>query len=107
MSAKSPKFHEKQWNYWTLLSIGDVTQLSLPIVLRISTNEMGLPEWAGSLRFDAPVNTSIATFLAHIARSTVFALLLMVPVNPANAADPFFFIQLSDPQFGMFTKDKD
>src|SRR2546430_15844275 len=25
----------------------------------------------------------------------------------ARAAEPFFFIQLSDPQFGMFTNDKD
>jgi 3',5'-cyclic AMP phosphodiesterase CpdA len=28
-------------------------------------------------------------------------------MNTAKAAEPFFFIQLSDPQFGMFTSNKD
>lgn len=33
--------------------------------------------------------------------------LLLVSSNRAGAAEPFFFIQLSDPQFGMFTGNKD
>jgi len=34
-------------------------------------------------------------------------ILLLVSVLPTRAAEPYFFIQLSDPQFGMFTGDKD
>jgi 3',5'-cyclic AMP phosphodiesterase CpdA len=33
--------------------------------------------------------------------------MLLVAGRPAGAAEPFFFIQLSDPQFGMFTGNKD
>src|ERR1041385_1146716 len=33
--------------------------------------------------------------------------LLLFQVASATAAEPFFFIQLSDPQFGMFTDNKD
>ena len=33
--------------------------------------------------------------------------LLFASGGPARAAEPFFFIQLTDPQFGMFTDDKD
>lgn len=29
------------------------------------------------------------------------------PANPAQPAEPYFFIQLADPQFGLFTRDKD
>jgi predicted MPP superfamily phosphohydrolase len=36
---------------------------------------------------------------------TLFAALVLMHSN--LAAEPFFFIQLSDPQFGMFNKDKD
>lgn len=32
---------------------------------------------------------------------------LLISGRPAGAAEPFFFIQLSDPQFGMFTGNKD
>jgi len=41
--------------------------------------------------------------------ATRFAIsaLLLFQVGLAMAAEPFFFIQLSDPQFGMFTNDKD
>ena len=42
----------------------------------------------------------------QIKRLTVVALLLFQAAS-AIAAEPFFFIQLSDPQFGMFTNDKD
>src|SRR4030095_15280376 len=35
------------------------------------------------------------------------ALLLGLTTPSAPAAEPFFFIQLSDPQFGMFTDDRD
>src|ERR1700722_4758961 len=34
-------------------------------------------------------------------------LFAMLAVASAHAADPFFFIQASDPQFGMYTADKD
>ncbi len=43
-------------------------------------------------------------FVAAIWRMALVAL-LQLPV--VNAAEPFFFIQLSDPQFGMFTNNKD
>jgi UDP-2,3-diacylglucosamine pyrophosphatase LpxH len=36
----------------------------------------------------------------------LWALVLRVGSFAAGAAEPFFFIQLSDPQFGMFTEDK-
>ena len=43
--------------------------------------------------------------------ATAWRLLLGVwlgaAISPAGAAEPFFFIQLSDPQFGMFSGDKD
>jgi len=41
------------------------------------------------------------------ARSMVLSAVLFLSSIPARAAEPFFFIQLSDPQFGMFTGDKD
>jgi 3',5'-cyclic AMP phosphodiesterase CpdA len=37
----------------------------------------------------------------------VLGTMLLALANPAGAAEPFFFIQLSDPQFGMFTGNKD
>ncbi len=37
----------------------------------------------------------------------LFAAMLMASGQMAGAAEPFFFIQLSDPQFGMFTGNKD
>src|SRR5438876_8542112 len=43
----------------------------------------------------------------RIMKSITMAALLLLQVNGAVAAEPFFFIQLSDPQFGMFTNDKD
>src|SRR4051812_47971404 len=39
--------------------------------------------------------------------ASFLALLLMGRAVSAIAAEPFFFIQLSDPQFGMFTDNKD
>jgi 3',5'-cyclic AMP phosphodiesterase CpdA len=39
--------------------------------------------------------------------SGLFAAILMACGLMAGAAEPFFFIQLSDPQFGMFTGNKD
>jgi 3',5'-cyclic AMP phosphodiesterase CpdA len=41
------------------------------------------------------------------ARALGLAALLFVSIVGARAAEPFFFIQLSDPQFGMFTGNKD
>jgi 3',5'-cyclic AMP phosphodiesterase CpdA len=38
---------------------------------------------------------------------TWLTLLLCVGSNAARAGEPFFFIQLTDPQFGMFTGNKD
>ena len=35
-----------------------------------------------------------------------FSLLILTPAR-LSAAEPFFFIQLSDPQLGMFTENKD
>jgi serine/threonine-protein phosphatase CPPED1 len=40
------------------------------------------------------------------AQCLVMAVLLVWPVS-ARAGEPYFFIQLSDPQFGMFTSNKD
>ena len=40
-------------------------------------------------------------------RSLGLAALLCLSIFAACAAEPFFFIQLSDPQFGMFTGNKD
>jgi serine/threonine-protein phosphatase CPPED1 len=37
----------------------------------------------------------------------VIGALLFLSTHPARAAEPFFFVQLSDPQFGMFTGNKD
>jgi len=37
----------------------------------------------------------------------IIAALLMLEFGTAVAQEPFFFVQLSDPQFGMFTGDKD
>jgi len=42
-----------------------------------------------------------------IARALGLAALLFVSTSVIRAAEPFFFIQLSDPQFGMFTGNKD
>ena len=45
-----------------------------------------------------------------VARSKGFllsVLLMIASVCLASAAEPFFFIQLSDPQFGMYTTDRD
>ena len=39
-------------------------------------------------------------------KSLTLALWLLLPVG-LPAVEPFFFIQLADPQFGMFTNDKD
>src|SRR3954447_15859896 len=39
--------------------------------------------------------------------ASFLALLLMGRAVSAIAAEPFFFIQLSDPQFGMFANNKD
>jgi len=33
--------------------------------------------------------------------------ILLLASNRVSAAEPFFFIQLSDPQFGMFTTNKE
>jgi len=48
-------------------------------------------------------NSRKRSFIAAAWRATIVALLVQV----AAAAEPFFFIQLSDPQFGMFTANKD
>src|SRR5881394_1427075 len=40
-------------------------------------------------------------------RSLLITVVLFVAASAARAAEPFFFIQLSDPQFGMFTGNKD
>lgn len=40
-------------------------------------------------------------------RSCLLAVLICMAHQPTRAAEPFFFIQLSDPQFGMFTGDRD
>ena len=45
-------------------------------------------------------------FTTTATRLTTLAALLCLPLL-ADAAEPFFFIQLSDPQFGMFTGNKD
>ena len=45
--------------------------------------------------------------LKATARSLGLAALLCLSSFAARAAEPFFFIQLSDPQFGMFTGNKD
>ena len=48
---------------------------------------------------------------SHAPRSNLWALalalVLLLAATAARAAQPFFFIQLSDPQFGMFTDNKD
>src|SRR6185295_9979592 len=44
--------------------------------------------------------TSVAGILGAVA-------MLLASGRMAGAAEPFFFIQLSDPQFGMFTGNKD
>jgi len=52
------------------------------------------------------VNTRKVTkswFVVAACHAAIIALLVQV----AGAAEPFFFIQLSDPQFGMFTANKD
>jgi 3',5'-cyclic AMP phosphodiesterase CpdA len=46
---------------------------------------------------------SVARMLLRIRIATLF----FISIVAANAAEPFFFIQLSDPQFGMFTGNKD
>src|SRR5216110_1595816 len=43
----------------------------------------------------------------QITRRFTIAGLLLFHIASAIAAEPFFSIQLSDPQFGMFTNDKD
>src|SRR5689334_12096277 len=45
--------------------------------------------------------------MTAVARTLGLAVLLCIPVSATRAAEPFFFIQLSDPQFGMFTGNKD
>jgi 3',5'-cyclic AMP phosphodiesterase CpdA len=47
-------------------------------------------------------NRMTGSLLAFAMVATFFASVL-----PARAAEPFFFIQLTDPQFGMFTGNKD
>src|SRR3954471_10595688 len=36
-----------------------------------------------------------------------FGIVMLLAGSLAQAAEPFFFVQLSDPQFGMFTDNKD
>jgi predicted phosphodiesterase len=48
----------------------------------------------------------VMKLLTHFATSLGLALLLLAS-NRVAAAEPFFFIQLSDPQFGMFTTNKE
>jgi len=45
--------------------------------------------------------------ITAVARALGLAALLFLCVSFTHAAEPFFFIQLSDPQFGMFTGNKD
>jgi len=40
-------------------------------------------------------------------RASVLGALFLASITLAEAAEPYFFIQLSDPQFGMFTGNKD
>src|SRR4051812_38460849 len=52
-----------------------------------------------------PMKSNIKQWwVAVVTRLTICALLQF---SSAFAAEPFFFIQLSDPQFGMFTNNKD
>lgn len=42
-----------------------------------------------------------------LVRSAVMLLVLFGLVSEGRAAEPFFFVQLSDPQFGMFTENRE
>src|SRR5256885_8445588 len=53
------------------------------------------------------MNLSIKRSLASAVCCMAVVPLLLFHIASAMAAEPFFFIQLSDPQFGMFTNDKD
>jgi 3',5'-cyclic AMP phosphodiesterase CpdA len=50
---------------------------------------------------------SFPAFLRARATRLAFALLGIFAANASRAAEPFFFIQLSDPQLGMFTNNAD
>ena len=51
--------------------------------------------------------TRMKRFLASVTQCFWCTAVFLFLNGAARAADPFFFIQLSDPQFGMFTGDKD
>jgi 3',5'-cyclic AMP phosphodiesterase CpdA len=57
----------------------------------------------------AVVLAALAPRLSVLVRPTALLLVLLAPAQPvaAHAAEPFFFIQLSDPQLGMFTANAD
>ena len=53
------------------------------------------------------MNTPMKYLIAAAVRSLVIAAWVFTAASATRAAEPFFFIQLSDPQFGMFTGNKD
>jgi 3',5'-cyclic AMP phosphodiesterase CpdA len=53
------------------------------------------------------VGQAMKKWLRSMCGSFVVGAGLLVAGLPAGAAEPYFFIQLSDPQFGMFTGNKD
>jgi len=53
----------------------------------------------------ATLNSLMKRWMHSLSRSGIVALLLLA--NWAAAGEPFFFIQLSDPQLGMFTTNRD
>ena len=53
------------------------------------------------------MNVSLERANTIITRWLALGALLNALNGAANAAEPFFFVQLSDPQFGMFTENKD
>lgn len=53
------------------------------------------------------MNRVMKLWITAATRSLLITVSLFVAVSVARAAEPFFFIQLSDPQFGMFTGNKD
>jgi hypothetical protein len=57
-------------------------------------------------RVAASEKVAVAIMGVH-GRGKVLAGLLTLGLAPATAAEPFCFMQLSDPQFGMFTDDAD
>jgi 3',5'-cyclic AMP phosphodiesterase CpdA len=61
--------------------------------------------WRGVLNRRVGVEQAMKKWLRSM--TGLIAAMLMASGLMAGAAEPFFFIQLSDPQFGMFTGNKD